>query len=349
LKHLTKREGKQMSAREGDLIRNKSNVIFDVKGLVHPAGKVVAFPRFIPSPEGSRGKKNLLYGKVYSLGDRFKYLQQHEPSLIIFDPVFGETFCEVPESEIMQLYKPTQKLQQLRRAKQLSPLEEKALTLAQDLKKAAGIPWSAIGISGSIMAGLTTSTSDIDPLIYGEKNCRKAYIALQALLKNENSRFKPYTKAELQMLFDFRSKDTQMSFEDFEKVESRKAFQGKYLGVDYFVRFVKDYAEVDERYGDVYYRNSGYVKIKAQITDNSEALFTPCTYSIDNVQVVDGPNCSPIKEIVSFRGRFCEQAAVGEVICAQGKVEHVLDKRSGGEYYRLILGGKPSDYMVLIG
>ena len=39
-----------MRAREGDLIKTKSNVVFDVKGLVHPADKIIAFPRFIPSP-----------------------------------------------------------------------------------------------------------------------------------------------------------------------------------------------------------------------------------------------------------------------------------------------------------
>ena len=37
----------------------------------------------------------------------------------------------------------------------------------------------------------------------------------------------------------------------------------------------------------------------------------------------------------------------GEAIEAQGKVELVTDKKSGGEHYRLILGNKPSDYMVL--
>jgi predicted nucleotidyltransferase len=55
----------------------------------------------------------------------------------------------------------------------------------------------------------------------------------------------------------------------------------------------------------------------------------------------------PIHEIVSFRGRFCEQANIGEAIEAQGKVELVTNKKSGDEYYRLILGNKPSDYMVL--
>ncbi len=336
-----------MRAREGDLIKTKSNVVFDVKGLVHPADKIVAFPRFIPTPTGTRQGKDTAYGKVYSLGDRFKYLQENYPELIVFDPVFGETMCEVPIAQVAEHYKPEEKLWSLRNAKDLTVLENKALKLAETLKAQANIPWSTIGISGSIMAGLTTEKSDIDPLIYGEENCRKVYAALQKLLKDEQSGFKPYSQIELQELFDFRSKDTKMSFEDFVLVESRKAFQGKFMGTDYFIRFVKDWNEISEQYGDVSFKNSGYIKIAAKTADSTDSLFTPCTYKVTEVRVVEGPKLEPIKEIVSFRGRFCEQAADGEAIEAQGKVELVTNKKSGNEYYRLMLGNKPSDYMIL--
>ncbi len=337
-----------MRAREGDLIKTNSNVVFDVKGLVHPPNKVIAFPRFIPSPQGTRQGKDALYGKVYSLSDRFKYLQENHPDLIVFDPVFGETLCEVPVDQIAEHYQPSEKLAELRTSKSPSALEIKALRLATALKEKAGIPWSAIGISGSIMAGLTNEKSDIDPLVYGVENCRKAYTALQELLKEKNSGFKPYSREELQTLFDFRSKDTQMSFEDFVLVESRKAFQGMFMGTDYFIRFVKDWDETSEQYGEVCFRNSGYAKITANIADSSDSLFTPCTYKLKDVVVVEGPKLSPIKEVVSFRGRFCEQATLSEAIGVQGKVELVTDKKNEREHYRLIIGNKPSDYMVLL-
>ena len=219
--------------------------------------------------------------------------------------------------------------------------------MATTLKEKADIPWSAIGISGSIMAGLTNEKSDIDPLVYGVENSRKAYAALKELLKTADSGFKPYSREELQTLFDFRSKDTQMSFEDFEKVENRKAFQGMFMGTDYFIRFVKDWNETSEQYGDVCYKNSGYAKITAKIADSSDALFTPCTYKLKDVSIVEGPKLTPITEIVSFRGRFCEQATNSEAIEAQGKVELVTNKNGSSEFYRLIIGSKPSDYMVL--
>ena len=337
-----------MRAREGDLIRTGDNVIFDVKGLVHPPDKVIAFPRYIPSSEGKRGQGGKLYAKVYNLAERFHYLQRNAPHLIVADPVFGETLCEVPASEITKHYEPAEKLAELRKAKRLADLERKAVLLAETLKKATDVPWSSIGVSGSIMAGLFTLQSDIDPIVYGVENCRKAYAALKRLVEDEASRFKPYTLGELRALFDFRSKDTMMSFEDFAEVEGRKAFQGKFDGVDYFVRFVKDWSEIGEEYGDVCFSNMGYAKITATVADDSEALFTPCMYRLENVKVVEGPLLEPIAETVSFRGRFCEQAKTGEAIVAQGKIEHVTDTRSNREFYRLILGNKPQDYMALL-
>jgi predicted nucleotidyltransferase len=336
-----------MRAREGDLIQTRDNVIFDVKGLVHPPARVIAFPRYIPSPTGTRRSGKGLYGKVYNLAERFKYLQQNAPSLIVHDPVFDENLCEVPVDTIKKKYDPVAKLAILRTSKRLGDLEKTAVQLAEDLKEAADIPWSAIGISGSVLVGLHTPRSDLDPIVYGVDACRKAYEALEELLKDGDSRFKPYSRDGLHALFDFRSKDTVMSFEDFARVESRKAFQGMFEGVDYFVRFVKDWSEVGERYGDVCYRNSGYAKITATVADDSEALFTPCTYRIENATVVEGSRLEPIQEIASFRGRFCEQAKKGEAVTAQGKVERVTNKKSGKECYRIILGNKPADYMVL--
>jgi predicted nucleotidyltransferase len=337
-----------MKAREGDLIKTKSSVLFDVKGTTHPPERLVAFPRFIPDPQGPRKTAQGNYGKIYSLTDRFNYLKAHHPNLIIYDPVFGETLCEVPTDQIATHYQPTEKLAALRTAKVLSPLENKALRLATELKEAADIPWTAVGISGSIMAGLTTTASDIDPLVYGQENSHKAYQTLKTLRTNPDSGFKPYTETELKVLYDFRFKDTHMSFEDFQVVESRKAFQGMYQGVDYFVRFLKDWNETPEQYGDITYRNCGYIKIQAAVADDSDALFTPCTYGLEAVEVLEGPKLAPISEVSSFRGRFCMQAAVGEQIEAQGKIELITNKKSGQQYYRLILGNKPTDYMVLL-
>ena len=336
-----------MKAREGDLIETKAGLIFDVKGLIHPPNKIIAFPRFIPDALGNRKRKNTSYAKVYALSKRFEFLENNFPQYLVRDPVFDERLCEIPFADIKKHYEPVEKLQQLRKSRNPDTLETQALYLVQLLKENANIPWSAIGISGSILAQLHTSNSDIDPIVYGSENCWKAHSALKKLLNNRHGSFRPYNREDLKLLFDFRSKDTAGGFEDFVRTESRKTVQGKFAEIDYFVRFVKDWKEVKEKYGDVQYRNVGYAKIEAIVVDEAEAIFTPCKYEIEKVTVIEGPKL-PISEIASFRGRFCEQGRAGEKIVAQGKIEHVKDIKRDRKYCRILLGNKPSDFFMLV-
>jgi len=336
-----------MKAREGDLVETADGLIFDVKGLVHPPKRVVAFIRYFPEATGERKREGLAYGKVYSLSKRYRLLKEKFPKYVVYDPVFDETLCEVPLSDVKMHYKPVEKLQQLRKANSLDSLQSRALQLAVLLKKKANIPWKAVGVSGSILVGLHTPNSDIDLIVYGVENCRKAYSALAEMLNEKARSLRRYAVEDLRKLFDFRSKDTAVSFENFVKTESRKVLQGKFLTTDYFMRFVKDWNEVEEKYGDVQYKNAGYAKIEATVVDDSEAIFTPCKYLIENVKVIEGANLQPMLEIVSFRGRFCEQAKIGERVVAQGKVEQVFERKRGSKHFRLLLGNSPSDFMIL--
>ncbi len=335
-------------AREGDFIEDVNGAIFDVKGLIHPPNRVVAFIRYFPDEEGVRVKNGTAYGKVYSLSKRYSLLKERFPQYLVYDPVFDETLCEVPTGDVAKRYDPAEKLHELRGSRKLDALEGKAVQLATLVKENAAIPWRSIGISGSILTGLHALKSDIDIVVYGSENCRKAHSALASLLRDTHSFLRPYSREDLKALFDFRSKDTEMSFEDFVRTDSRKVLQGKFMDTDYFVRFVKDWDEVGEAYGDAQYRNVGYAKVKATVADDSEAIFTPCRYRIENVKHLQGTKRESIREIASFRGRFCEHAKTGEVVVAQGKAEKVSMK-DGTEYCRLLIGNQPSDFMAVRG
>jgi predicted nucleotidyltransferase len=165
-------------------------------------------------------------------------------------------------------------------------------------------------------------------------------------LEDKKSPVEPYSHDGLRRLFDFRSKDTVTSFEDFVRTESRKVLQGTFMERDYFIRFVKDWNEVEEEYGTMQYKSVGYAKIKATVVDDSEMIFTPCCYKISDVEFLEGSSVESVEAIVSFRGRFCEQAKNGEIVIAQGKVERV-QKLGEREHYRLLLGNKTSDHMIL--
>jgi len=332
-------------AREGDLIEAFDGALFDVKGFVHPPNKLIAFIRYVPDPTGDRKRDGVTYRKVYALSERYALLKRAFPQYLVYDPVFDELLCEVPIEDVKKHYQPINHLEGLRHKGASDETERLALTFIELLKDNMRVPWRKLGISGSILVGLHTSTSDIDPIIYGSESCRKVHAALKTLLGDEKSHAKAYDLEGLRGLFDFRSGDTATVFEDFVRTESRKVLQGKFMGRDYFIRCVKDWDEVKEQYGTVRYRTEGYAKIKAQVTDDSEAIFTPCRYGIENVEILEGAHVKPIREIASFRGRFCEQAEKGEGVIAQGKVERVQGVERN-VHYRLLLGNQKSDFMI---
>ncbi len=336
----------KVTPREGDLLETIDNLLFDVKGLVHPPNRVVAFLRYVPNSNGDRERDGIRYQKVYALSERYALLEKNFPQYLVYDRVFDERLCEVPVEAVKHHYQPITRLRDLRRSDELDGLEITALWFVELLKESAKVQWSKLGISGSILVGLHTPTSDVDPIVYGSKTCHKVYSTLRQMLEDRESPLKPHSLEELKELFDFRSRDTITSFEDFVRTESRKALQGKFMGRDYFVRFVKDWNEVKEQYGTILYESEGYAKIKAKVVNDSEAIFTPCCYKIGSVKILEGSRVDAIEEIVSFRGRFCEQARNGEFVIAQGKVEKV-QKEGDREHFRLLLGNKILDHMIL--
>jgi predicted nucleotidyltransferase len=336
-----------MEAREGDLIESEGNIIFDVKGLVHPPNRVIAFIRYVPDSKGNRKREGKRYRKYYSLSKRYDLLKTKYQQYLVEDPVFNTLLCEIPVDDIKRHYQPVQGLENLRFKKNLDIVEAAALQFMTDLKENSDVQWDKLGVSGSILVKLHKPSSDIDLIVYGSKIGHIVAETMKQMLEDDENLFEAYDLSGLRELFDFRSKDTRVSFEDFVRTNSRKVSHGKFMGRHFFVRFVKDYNEISEQYGNIIYNPEGNVKIKATVVDDSEALFTPCYYRLANVKILEGPKVESIDEIVSFRGRFCEQAKIGESVIAQGKLERVRQE-GRDDHYRVLLGSKPSDYLNLL-
>lgn len=336
-------------AREGDFIETVEGLIFDVKGLVHPSNRVIAYLRYVEDASGDRIRGSRRYMKVYSLDDRESILKNKYSYYIYYDDVFGEWLEGVPKNFIIKHYQPVEKALSLLKERGPSSMEAYAIRFIQEIHDYSGVPLERLGISGSILVGLYTLESDIDIVVYGRRNCLSVYEGLKILIEDRGRGFSPYNLNDFKRLYEFRSRDTWMPFEKFYNVERRKVSQGKFFGRDFFVRFILDWKEIGEKYGDRIYRSVGYARIKARIEDDSDSIFTPCLYRISEVEVIEGAcNAQLLREIVSFRGRFSDQARRGEKIIARGKVERVTEK-SGKEYYQMILGAKPSDFMIVEG
>jgi len=334
----------QPKAREGDFIETSDGLIFDVKGLLHPPDRVIAYLRYVPDRRGSRERRGTIYRKVYDLTARAKLLRARWPIYLYRDPVFNREVQAVPVDKVTRHYVPSERFAELQRAIELDPQERSAIDMAETLVKEAGIPASKIGVSGSILVGLHTTKSDIDLVLYGSGVARKCFSKLQALLNTHSQGFSPYEKGDLRKLYLQRGLRTSLSFEVFVRHECSKVLQGKFRGTDYFIRCVKEEDEGEESYGDREYYPAGRATVCATISDDSDCIFTPSTYHLVRARVT-GRLRAPT-QIVSFRGRFCEQAHTGEEIFARGTLERVVDKRS--EAYRLVIGENPRDCLMVV-
>ncbi len=329
--------------REGDFLQIKDGAIFEVKGLLHPPERVIAFIRYIPDPNGNRNLDGRSYKKVYSIEKRYEILKKIYPHILIYDDVFNEYLPEIQHSSIIHSFLPSRELSSLRKKARLDDIQKKALVFIKILKREANMGWNDIGITGSICIGLYNYTSDIDIIVYGKENCLRVHNVMQNLLKSKEN-ISNYDIEGLKKLYQFRVKDTIMPFEDFVKHESRKNLQGMFDGKDVYVRCIKDWDEIGENYGEVIYEPQDYAKIRAKIIDDSESIFTPCTYKVNDVKIIEGNKVNDLKEIASFRGRFCEQAKNGETVIAQGKIERVINTHE--DHHRILLGNKPTDFMI---
>jgi len=326
---------------EGFMVELASGAIFEVKGLIHPPGRVVAYPRYLPDPKGDRVRQgsDVRYRKLASWKERLALLAGPLRRYLVRDPVLGDVLCEPPLAEAKAIFSPVDGLEDLRRSGDAPGVGLLALEMAEEVRARANLAWREIGISGSVLVGLARESSDIDLVFYGKKACSEAYRALKAM--REEGLTRPCGPRELRAIYLARSADTPYDMEAFFSREPSKVLQGTFKSVFYSVRLIP--AVRQEPYGLVRFRNLGTAVVRASVSDASESIFTPCRYGLEYVELLSGVR-EP-EALVSFRLRFCEHASEGELIEARGKLEEALWP-DGRREIRLVVGGRPGDYFT---
>jgi len=336
---------KRQDLSEGFAVETKEGLIFTVKGLLHPPDRVIAYLRYFPDPEGDRKRNDILYRRVYGFEEQQKILESRFPVYLKEDPVLGIRVQAVPRELMRRIYDPCRELKALQSRGTGNLVEEKTIAFARLLMQTGHAPSENIGVSGSVMLGLHNSESDIDLMVYGEMESKRIYQALQRLLDDPSKPVRRPVGKELKKLHDSHKKDTPLSFVDFNRLQLRKANEGYFEETQYFIRFVKRLDQQVEKYGDPSFEFLGSATIRARIKDDRDAIFTPCRYVVEEVMVREGKAAPHIREVISFRGRFSDQARTGELVLARGSLERVIP-RAAPIYHRLNVGGRPGDYLL---
>lgn len=326
----------------GDFFKTRNDVYFTVIGNTHPPDKIVSYPRYVPHPDGDRKLGSQSYLRLQSLKGCQEFLGQHFSQSLVYDPVFDETLCEIPMSQIVDYLYPEGKLAEMHKATFLDAVRKTARDFCLVVMKSSGISPEQIGISGSILCGLHTEASDIDIILYGVAPCRRVHSRLQKLLDSSASDFRRHKTREMRRLYELRSRDTTYpSLKGFCSAERRKSCQGFFREREFFVRFIKPNPR--EKYSGRRYENLGKVGLTASVIEDEESIFTPCKYGVAKCESRSRLGHF-VKEVTSFRGRFCEQAVTADRIQVQGKLEKV--EGYGEHYLRVIVGNELEDCMI---
>ena len=328
-------------AVEGFFLVTDDDHIFEVKGVVHPKNRVVAYLRYLPAQGGDRvSSSGVRYRKITSLKEREDYLQKEHGEYLWFDRTRGRILQAVPLNRIAFVLDPVDCLRQIRdMGRHSSSLQQASLNLVQTLSNITGIERGAIGLTGSQLVGLASSESDIDLVIYGEESARKVHSILKEQFHTIGD-LDWYAGEPLDKHVKFRWGKNHQWLDVMRKVESDKVLQGLFSGYEFFIRMVKSTDEIGYEYEDFEIHNEGALTVKCHVTDDHDSIFTPCAYEVQCNELGN------LRKLVSFRGRFTEQVSKGMDVEAKGRLESVIDRRSGEEFSQLVLGESWNDYLV---
>ncbi|MFH0860536.1 MAG: nucleotidyltransferase domain-containing protein [Candidatus Altiarchaeota archaeon] len=320
---------------EGYSIKTAENLIFSVKGVVQPDGCSYAVLRYYPNREGSRRG----YRKLDTLEDSNSLVKARFPQYMGFDKTLGFEVQRVPFDSIVEVYDPVQRLDALRGSSRLDSLQRLAVDFSDMLVESSGVPVESVGVTGSMSVGLHNPSSDLDLIVYGEGSCRMVYDCLPNLF---DAALKGYDIGTISKLYAMRGAPLGYKLDEFVRAESRKLLQGIYNSSEFFIRMVRRPREVDDGMFSVSSKRVGGVRASAVIADDSDSIFTPSVYPLEDVKITDG-HVSSLDYALSFRGRFSENAKKGERVLISGTAEV-----GANGTVRAVLGNNKSDRLILI-
>ncbi len=322
-----------MNLNEGYFIITTEDLIFEVKGNLHPKNRTIAYLRYAIEKNGERESgTEIRYKKIYPLSERETYLKKYYPKYIWYDPNRKRTFQSINDKDIKIVIDPVDFLSSLRdRGSHILLLQEQALELADTLSKCASIDISCFGITGSLLLGLEKETSDIDLVVYGEDESFKLYSYLQQHFDDIDG-ISRYSGNLLEKHAIFRWGPEKGLMKEYQAIEARKNLQGLFRDYEFFIRLTKPYCSNSPQYEDYKIIDKGKIMLTAYVLDDIHRIFTPCEYYV---------KCEEnryLKKIISYRGRFTEQVSKGDTIVVCGRLEEVSVKSQNLFYHQIVVG-----------
>jgi predicted nucleotidyltransferase len=126
------------------------------------------------------------------------------------------------------------------------------------------------------------------------------------------------------------------------RIEKKKILHGITQETDYFIRLIW---QPKNLLNEKYSKPLKKIELTTKIKSDKFNFFTPCIYGIREDYSYNDEKNVEISQIISFRGRFTEQAWKGDTVKVRGTLEKVSSYNKLS--YRLVLGDD-EDYLLPI-
>lgn len=343
--------------RDRDFLRTKEGFLFCVVGPYHPPNRVISYLKYVPARLGSWGKGIWRFKRVMrnytipSLLETFKLLEKEYPHYLFYSPFYNILMTAVPSEYITKHYKPEEKLAQLMKAKRADALQKNVARFVSFLSEKADVSQEHFGVTGSILLSIhRLGVSDIDLTVYGLKNSLKVKDVLMQAYAQRSQKVKRLEGSALNAWCRKKASIFPLTLNDAYGIYRRKWNFGVFEDTDFSIHPVKLEDEVNEEYADKNFEPLGSVVLGAVIAENSDSLFLPAVYRIQEARIIKGPQVNDVEEVVSYEGLYGDIAEIGETILVKGKLELVHDMKNRRKYHRVVVGspeGKGGEYIRL--
>jgi predicted nucleotidyltransferase len=341
--------------KDKDFIRTTEDLFFCVVGYMHPKDRVISYLRYFPNPAGKWGHGSERYARAmpsYTINHLLKNIESLKKDFsdyVFYSDIFNTQMSSVPHNKIKKHYRPEDRLDEILKLTKRDELQEKLVELAILISDRSNVPLSHIGVTGSILINIhRPEFSDMDLVIYGKENSLKVKDALLSLYNEKRNYIQKLHGNALYRWCEEKVRDYPLTFYEAKIIYMRKWNYGLFRDTNFSVHPVRLDSEITEFYGDKIFSSVGMVKIKATISDASESIFLPHTYSLQRVTIEEGKKVQDIRNLTTYEGLYGGIFETGDEIIAKGRLEKIIDKKSGDVYHQVLVGsleGKGTEYI----
>ncbi|MCS6769918.1 MAG: hypothetical protein NZ570_05730 [Candidatus Caldarchaeum sp.] len=329
---LTRLRDEKHVYRDHDFVETVEGWFFGVVSDIHPLGRILAYLKYIPgegiwSRGGATFKRVLTSYTSREVAKTLEMVRTQRPRYIFHDPATDEDFIYVPVEAVKKHYRCDEKLGEILRRPRNS-VENICVKLVKRLSIESHVEPSFFGLSGSLLIGLHNPAADIDLVVYGGENFRKT---TKASRETQTSVFRQETEKMLVRNFMHKYPLTES---EAAALAGRCATKGLFEGVFYSLHGVKLVEEINVEYGQRTYRDMGVRKAKLRVLEDSEGVFTPALYLVEDLE----SGGKAVEALLCYDTTFAGLLEKGDVVEAVGKLERVEDFREGRTYYSLLVG-----------